>query len=160
MCAWGSTQAWSWRATRREPPILGELNLAARLKELADPDTIVISSVTYRLVQRRFHCQALGTHSLGGLSQPVDVYRVLKEQEDQYELTPLVGRQQEMGLLLERWAQMREGMGQVVVLSGEAGIGKSRLVQEVKTHVAGEPHTRLECRCSPYYQNSAFLSCD
>ena len=84
------------------------------------------------------------------------MYRVLKEQEDPYELTPLVGRQQEMGLLLERWAQMGEGLGQVVVLSGEAGIGKSRLVQEVKTHVAGEPHTQLECRCSPYYQNSAF----
>ena len=140
----------------REMPILGELNLAARLKELAEPGTIIISSATYRLVQRRFHCQALGTHSLGGLSQPVVVYRVLKEQEDQYELTPLVGRQQEMGLLLERWAQMGEGLGQVVVLSGEAGIGKSRLVQEVKAHVAGEPHTQLECRCLPYYQNSAF----
>jgi predicted ATPase len=81
---------------------------------------------------------------------------VLKDREDQYELTPLVGREQEMGLLLERWAQVGEEFGQVVVLSGEAGIGKSRLVQEVKTHVAGEPHTRLECRCSPYYQNSAF----
>jgi TOMM system kinase/cyclase fusion protein len=140
----------------RELPILGELNLAARLKELAEPDSIVISSATYRQVQRRFHCQALGIHSLRGLSQPVVVYRVLKEQEDQPAPTPLVGRQQEMGLLLERWALMGEGLGQVVVLSGEAGIGKSRLVQEVKTHVAGEPHTRLECRCSPYYQNSAF----
>jgi class 3 adenylate cyclase len=140
----------------REQPILGELNLAARLKELAEPGAIIISRATYRLVQRRFHCQTLGTHSLGGLSQPVVVYRVLKEQEDHYELTPLVGRQQEMGLLLERWAQMGEGLGQVVVLSGEAGIGKSRLVQEVKAHVAGEAHTQLECRCLPYYQNSAF----
>jgi TOMM system kinase/cyclase fusion protein len=140
----------------RELPILGELSLAARLKELADPDTMVISSATYRLVQRRFHCQALGIHSLAGLSQPAVVYRVLKEQEDPYELTPLVGRQQEMGLLRERWAQIGEGMGQVVVLSGEVGIGKSRLVQEVKTHVAGEPHAQLECWCWPYYQNSAF----
>jgi TOMM system kinase/cyclase fusion protein len=140
----------------RELPILGELNLAARLKELAEPGAIIISSATYRLVQRRFHCQTLGTHSPGGLSQPVVVYRVLKEQEDQYELTPLAGRQQEMGLLLERWAQMGEGLGQVVLLSGEAGIGKSRLVQEVKAQVAGEPHTQIECRCLPYYQNSAF----
>jgi predicted ATPase len=139
-----------------ELPILGELNLAARLKELAEPGTIIISSATYRLVQRRFHCQVLGSHSLGGVSQPVVVYRVLKEQENLYELTPLVGWQQEMGLLLERWAQMEEGLGQVVVLNGEPGIGKSRLVQEVKTHVAGEPHTELECRCWPYYQNSAF----
>jgi hypothetical protein len=97
-----------------ELPILGELNLAARLKELAEPGTIIISSATYRLVQRRFHCQALGTHFLGGVSQPVAVYLVLKEQEDRYELTPLVGRQQEMGLLLERWAQM------AVALAGQA----------------------------------------
>jgi hypothetical protein len=81
---------------------------------------------------------------------------VLGKREDQPRLTPLVGRKQEMGLLLERWAQMGEGLGQVVVLSGEAGIGKSRLVQEVKTHVAGKLHTRLECRCSPDYQHSAF----
>jgi class 3 adenylate cyclase len=135
-----------------ELPILGELNLAARLKELAEPGTIIISNATYRLVQRRFHCQSLGSHSLGGLSQQVVVYRVLKEQEDQYERTPLAGRQQEMGLLLERWAQIGEGMGQVVVLSGEVGIGKSRLVQEVKTHVAGELHAQLECWCWPYYQ--------
>ena len=141
---------------RREPPVLGALSLAIRLKELADLNAIVVSSVTYHSVQRGFHCQALGTHSFGSLSPPIDVYRVLEEKEDPYVLTPLVGRQQEVGLLLERWAQIREGMGQVVVLSGEAGIGKSRLVQEVKTHVVGTPHTRLECRCSPYYQNSAF----
>ena len=141
---------------RREPPILGALNLVARLKELADPNAIVISRVTYQLVQRRFHCQALGAHSLGSPSPPIDLYRVLREKEDPYALTPLVGRQQEMGLLLERWAQIREGMGQVVMLSGEAGIGKSRLVQEMKTHVGGEPHAQLECQCSPYYQNSAF----
>jgi class 3 adenylate cyclase len=140
----------------RERPLLGELNRAARLKDLAEPGTIISSRATYRLVQRRFHGQALGTHSLGGLSQPVVVCRVLKAPEHHYELSPLVGRQQEMGLLLERWAQMGEGLGQVVVLSGEAGIGKSRLVQEVKAHVAGEPHTRLECRCWPSDQNSAF----
>ena len=70
-------------------------------------------------------------------------------------LTPLVGRESEVTLLLERWAHAKEGQGQVVVLSGEAGIGKSRLVQVLKDQVAGEPHTRLECRSLPYYQQSA-----
>src|SRR5439155_4597614 len=72
-------------------------------------------------------------------------------------LTPLVGREQEVGLLLERWAQVKDGIGQVVLLSGEAGIGKSRLVQVLKEHVAGEPQAWLTpCQCSPYYQNTAF----
>jgi predicted ATPase len=71
-------------------------------------------------------------------------------------LTPLVGREQEIGLLLERWAQVKDGVGQVVLLSGEAGIGKSRLVQVLKDQVAGEPQAWLTpCQCSPYYRNSA-----
>ena len=71
-------------------------------------------------------------------------------------MTPLVGREQEVGLLQERWAQVKDGLGQVVLLSGEAGIGKSRLVQVLKEHVATEPQAWLTpCQCSPYYQNSA-----
>ena len=70
-------------------------------------------------------------------------------------LTPLVGREQETGLLVERWEQVKDGQGQVVLLSGEAGIGKSRLVQVLKDHVAGEAHMLLECRSSPYYENTA-----
>src|ERR1041384_4133280 len=71
-------------------------------------------------------------------------------------LTPLVGREQEVGLLRERWAQVKDGLGQVVLLSGEAGIGKSRLVQVLKEHVATEPQAWLTpCQCSPYYQNTA-----
>src|SRR2546426_1546773 len=71
-------------------------------------------------------------------------------------LTPLVGREQEVGLLLARWAQVKEGIGQVVLLSGEAGIGKSRLVQVLKEHVATEPQAWMTpCQCSPYYRNSA-----
>jgi predicted ATPase len=70
-------------------------------------------------------------------------------------LTPLVGREQEVGLLVERWAQAKSGQGQVVLLSGDAGIGKSRLVQMLKEHVANEPHIRWECRSLPYYQNTA-----
>ena len=91
------------------------------------------------------------------------VYRVLGESGVQSRLdiagasglTPLVGREQEVELLLERWEHAKEGLGQVVVLSGEAGIGKSRLVRAVQERLAGEPYTRLECRCSPYAQHSA-----
>ena len=76
-------------------------------------------------------------------------------------LTPLVGREQEVGLLLERWAQVKDGLGQVVLLSGEAGIGKSRLVQVLKEHVAAEPQAWLTpCQCSPYYQNTRLVSGD
>ena len=72
-------------------------------------------------------------------------------------LTPLVGRESEVTLLLERWEQVKAGQGQVVLLSGDAGIGKSRLVQMLKDHVANEPHIRWECRSSPYFQNTALF---
>jgi len=149
----------------REPmAIVGETpNIAARLQGLADPNTVVISSATYRLIQGYFACQALGYHTLKGFSQPMEVYRVLHESgvQSRFEvavtkgLTPLVGREQEVDLLLERWERVKEGEGQVVFLIGEAGIGKSRLVQVLKEHVAGESHTRIESLCSPYYQNSS-----
>jgi class 3 adenylate cyclase len=141
-----------------EPP-----NLAARLQGLAAPDTVVISATTLRLMRGWFECRVLGPQMLKGVATPVPVYQVIRESGAQSRLevagptglTPLVGREQEMGLLLERWTQVKEGLGQVVWLSGEAGIGKSRLVQVLKDHVANEPHLRWECRCSPYYQNSA-----
>jgi class 3 adenylate cyclase len=149
---------------RHEQLALGETpNLAARLQGLAEPNTIVISAATHRLVQGFFACLDLGSRAVKGISTPVQVYRVLGESGAQSPLevaglsglTPLVGREQEVKLLLERWAQAKDGTGQVVLLSGEAGIGKSRLVQVVKECVAAEPHLWWECRCSPYYQNSA-----
>lgn len=96
----------------------------------------------------------------------MSVYRALGESgvQSRFEvevsrgLIPLVGREKEVGLLLERWEQVKAGQEQVVLLNGEAGIGKSRLVQVLKERTAGEPHTRLECRCSPYHQNSALYS--
>src|SRR5262249_50173126 len=105
----------------------------------------------------------LGTHVLKGVATPVQVYRVLQESGIQSRLdaavprglTPLVGREHEVGLLRERWQRVRDGMGQVVIMSGEAGIGKSRLVQELKNSVAPESHICLECRALPYYQNTA-----
>jgi len=150
--------------TREPLAIVGETpNVAARLQEIAAPDTVVLSTATYQLTRGYFECQELGPRTLKGLPTPVSVYQALGESSAQSRfevavttgLTPLVGREQEVGLLLERWGQVKEGMGQVVLLSGEAGIGKSRLVQVLKEHVAGEPHARVECHCSPYYQNSA-----
>jgi TOMM system kinase/cyclase fusion protein len=145
--------------------IVGETpNIAARLQELAEPDTVVISSATYRLTEGFFDCRSLGHHSLKGISQPIEVYHILHESAarsrlDTAELTgltPLVGREQEVGLLLDRWEQVKEGMGHVVLLGGEAGIGKSRMVQVLKEHVAQDAEAWLtECRCSPYYQNTA-----
>jgi hypothetical protein len=143
---------------------LGETpNVAARMQSLAEPDTVAMSAATHRLIQGYFVCQALGPHTLKGVAISVNAYRVLGESGAQSRLeiassrglTPLVGRESEIALLLARWAQVKEGLGQVVVLSGEPGIGKSRLVQVVKERVAGEPHLRWECHCSPYYQHSA-----
>jgi class 3 adenylate cyclase/DNA-binding winged helix-turn-helix (wHTH) protein/predicted ATPase len=150
---------------RQEYLALGETpNLAARIQGLAAPDTLVISEATARLVHGFFICQSLEVQTLRGLAQPVTLYRVLGATEAQSRLdvvdpkglTPLVGRHTEVSLLLERWAQVKEGVGHVVVLSGEAGIGKSRLVQVLKEHLVEEALTQLECRCSPYHQHSAW----
>jgi hypothetical protein len=149
---------------RQEQLALGDvLNIAARLQGLAESNTVLISADTYRLIQGYFDCQALGEQTLRGVSQPVPIYQVLQESGIQSRLdvastrglTPLVGREQEIGLLFERWEQAKDGQGQVILLSGEAGIGKSRLVQVLKDHLANAPHTRWECRSSPYYQNTA-----
>jgi class 3 adenylate cyclase len=150
---------------RQEQLALGETpNLAARLQGIAAPNTLVISAATFQLLGGFFACQPLGTPLLKGQAQPLAVYRVLYESMARSRLeaagstglTPLVGREQEIGLLRERWAQVKEGVGQVVLLSGEAGIGKSRLVQVLKEQVATEPQAWLTpCQCSPYYQNSA-----
>src|SRR5882724_9092190 len=143
---------------------LGEApNIAARIQSIAAPDTVAISADTSRLVEGYFTVDDLGRHALKGVAAPLQVYRTLRRSGAQSRLdvagtrglTPLVGREQEVGLLLERWHWVKEGQGQVVLLSGEAGIGKSRLVQVLKDHVTSEPHTRLECRSSPHYQNSS-----
>jgi class 3 adenylate cyclase len=143
---------------------LGETpNLAARLQGVAEPDTVVISQTTHRLIRGLFEYQDLGPQTLKGISTPLSVYRVVREGEAQSRfeaavrtgLTPLVGRAEEFALLQRRWDQAKAGDGQVVLLSGEPGIGKSRLVQELKEHVSAEGATRIEFRCSPYHQNSA-----
>ena len=151
--------------TRHEQLALGETpNVAARLQGIAAPNALVISAATFQLLGGFFACQSLGTPLLKGLAQPLEVYQVLYENMARSRLeaagstglTPLVGREQEVGLLRERWEQVKDGMGQVVLLSGEAGIGKSRLVQVLTEQVATEPQAWLTpCQCSPYYQNTA-----
>ena len=154
---------------RHEQLALGETpNVAARIQGLADPDTVVISSATYRLVQGYFACQALGEQLLKGVSQPIALYQVLQESGVRSRLeaagatglTPLVGWDWEVALLLERWQQSAKGMGQVVMLSGEAGIGKSRLVELVRERVAPQDALRLVWRCSPYHTEQRPVSGD
>ena len=149
---------------REQMAIVGEApNIAARLQEQAAPDAVLISAATYQLVTGLFDCDPLGPKSLRGVSNPVPVYRIVSEGEAhsrfevalQSGLTPLIGRENELGLLRERWTRAKEGEGQVVLLSGEPGIGKSRLLQVLKENAAQEGHRSLECRCSPYHQNSA-----
>jgi class 3 adenylate cyclase len=138
-------------------------NIAARLQGLAAPDTVALSAVTARLVQRRFALEPLGTHPLKGVTEPMPVFQVLglpDTADDEEAATPgsavfLVGRDEELGLLRRRWAQSQAGLGQVVLISGEAGIGKSSLVETLRTQVRREGYTSVAVRCSPYHTNSA-----
>jgi class 3 adenylate cyclase/predicted ATPase len=148
---------------RQEQLALGETpNVAARIQGIAEPNTVVISADTYRLVEGYFDCQMSGEYSLKGLAQPVTAYRVIQESEALNHLdvtaarglTPLVGRESELALLLDRWEQAKSAQGQVVIVSGEAGIGKSRLIRTLRERASTEPHNRLECRCSLYFQNT------
>lgn len=148
---------------RYEQLALGDTpNIAARLQGLAAPDTVVISATTYRLVQGYFAWRDLGPQTLSGIAEPLRAYQVLGERRVQDRLqataglTPLIGREQELGLLLARWEQSKEGAGQVVALNGEGGIGKSRLIYALKDQLAQEPHLLLETQGSPYYKTSAF----
>ena len=151
---------------RQEQLALGEVpNIASRIEGLAAPNTVAISEASYHLIQGYFTCESLGAQTLRGVAEPITVYRVLRESgatsrldvAQPRGLTPLVGRESEVTLLQERWAQAKSAQGQVVLLTGDAGIGKSRLVQMLKEHVANELHVRWECRSAEYYQNTALF---
>ncbi len=148
----------------QERGVVGETpNLAARLQALAEPGQVVISNSTRRLTGGMFEYHDLGKVSLKGLTEPVQGWRVLgtSEVESRFEaqrgaaLTPLVGREEELQLLLRRWGQAKAGEGSVVLISGEPGIGKSRIVQALFERLEVEPHTRLRQFCSPHHQDTA-----
>jgi len=139
-------------------------NLAARLQGLAKPSQLVIDASTHGLVGTTFEVADLGTHDLKGFPRPRPVWRVLGQgrAESRFEAThagglaPLIGREHELGLVLERWSVAKRAEGQVALLAGEAGIGKSRVVQELCDAVGRERHFRLRYQCSPYHANTAF----
>lgn len=138
-------------------------NVAARLQAVASPDTVVISVATLHLVRGIFVIEDLGPQILKGIAQPVSVYRVVQPSGVRSRLevhgvrhTPLVGRHVEVGVLLDRWERVQERQGQTILITGEPGVGKSRLAYMLRERLANEPHTWLECRCSPYTQHSAF----
>ena len=148
----------------RERGIIGETpNLAARLQGLAAPNSVVIAESTRRLLGNLFELEDLGAKDLRGIAGPVRMWAALRPSsaESRFEafhgngLTELVGREEELELLLRRWSKAKTGEGQVVLLSGEAGIGKSRLTAALLERVATEPHTRLRYFCSPQHTDSA-----
>ncbi len=140
------------------------MNIASRLQEIALPDSIVVSERVHRLAAGSFDFEDLGARTLKGLESSVRAYRILQVSQaasrfdaaTQEELTPLVGREQEISLLLDRWALAQNGEGQVVLLSGEPGIGKSRMLSELRERLGRQGAQTLRFQCSPYHVNSAF----
>jgi class 3 adenylate cyclase/tetratricopeptide (TPR) repeat protein len=147
----------------QEQPVVGETpNLAARLQGIAEPNTVVIAESTRRLLGNLFELEDLGAKDLKGISGPVPAWAAVRpgSVESRFEAlrtatTPLVGRDEEIELLMRRWEQAKRGDGCVVLISGEPGIGKSRIVQIVVDRLGAEPHTRLRYFCSPHHQDSA-----
>ena len=149
----------------QERGIVGETpNLAARLQSIAEPNSVVIAKSTRRLIGNLFELEDLGAKDLKGIAGPTRAWAALRPAsiEGRFEafhasgLTDLVGREEELELLLRRWSKAKTGEGQVVLLSGEAGIGKSRLTAALLKRLAAEPHTRLRYFCSPQHTDSAF----
>jgi predicted ATPase/class 3 adenylate cyclase len=148
----------------REHAVVGETpNLAARLQALAEPGTIVVAASTRRLLGDLFRLRDLGRHEVKGIAEPIAAWAVegVSPSESRFEavraarLTDLIGREDEIDFLLKRQRLAWRGEGQVVLISGEPGIGKSRLAAALAEHIASEPHTRLRYQCSPYHANSA-----
>jgi class 3 adenylate cyclase len=147
----------------RQQTAVGETpNVAARLQGFAGPNQVVIDAATRRQIGGLFECQDLGTVELKGLPVALPAWQVLSENRavGQFEAlrsgtTPLVGRDEELELLLRRWAQAKAGDGRVVLISAEPGVGKSRLAEALAERITAEPHVRLRYFCSPHHQDSA-----
>jgi len=149
----------------QERGIVGETpNLAARLQGIARPDTVVIAESTRKLIGNLFELEELGARGLKGIAGPVRAYVALHASsiESRFaalrtETTPLVGRSEEIDLLMRRWEQAKRGDGSVVLISGEPGIGKSRVAETMQQRLTAEPHTRLRFFCSPHHQDSVLF---
>jgi class 3 adenylate cyclase len=149
----------------QEEAVVGETpNLAARLQGLAAPDAVVIGADTRRLTGGLFEYRDLGAATLKGFADPVQAWQVVGPSaiESRFEAlhatsttTPLIGRDEELDLLMRRWQQAKGGDGRVVLLSGEPGIGKSRVTEAIEERLSGEPHIRLRFFCSPYHGDTA-----
>ena len=146
-----------------EAAVVGETpNLAARLQGVAGPDQVVVARATHKLLESSFEYEDLGTHVLKGIEEPEPVWRALRERDihSRYEArrkgsgTPLVGRQEELGLLLRSWETSKQGHGQAILIQGEAGIGKSRLIEALRDQISGDDYVWVAHRCSPYHANS------
>ena len=148
----------------QEETVVGETpNLAARFQGLAQPGEVIISDSTRRLLGEVFELQALGSQTLKGIASAIEVYRVCAERttESRYQaqrrgaVLPLFGHEHELAQIMEHWQRSIRGEGQMILLSGEAGIGKSRILQAVETTLDGQPHYRIHYQCSPYHSDSA-----
>ena len=149
--------------------IIGEARtVASRLEALTEPEQLIISDATYRLVEGFFACESQGTQKIRGVTKPVELFRVVNEVAgrsrveliDPATLTPLVGREMELGIIEDRWDHAIEGRGQVVLLTGDAGLGKSRLVREIKERIFARSRDEaprvIEWRCSANHEGSSF----
>ncbi len=149
----------------QEQAVVGETpNLAARLQALDEPGSVAIAPATRRLIGNLFRLKVLGRHEVKGLAEPVEAWAIegVSASEGRFEavrgglMTGFVGREHELNLLLERWNLAQDGEGQVVLLSGEPGIGKSRILSELRSRLEAQHATSLRLHCSPYFVNSAF----
>ena len=160
------------RFVRSDPrPSVEARIVAVRLKDVAEAGQVVCTGATHKLLQVHFECASLGSRKLKGVAQPAELFRLeaIAPARNPIEtavpagLTTLTGRDHEINLLKDRWEQAQEGMGQVILLSGEPGLGKSRLVYTLKQHVLGQMAEGeadapvIEWRCSPHYQNTGLF---
>jgi class 3 adenylate cyclase len=152
----------------QDADVFGEApNIAARVQTAAEPGTVLITAATHRLVSGLFVVEERVAQALRGIARPLDLYRVVRPSGMRgrlaaaaavHGMTAFINREEELRLLLSRWERVREGEGQVVTIVGEAGIGKSRLVQHFREQIAADPHTWLECTTAAIFQNTPFYT--